>query len=47
VTSSQGLPQVQWNGARLASGIYIANVEMDNASGGVMNRQRLKILVIH
>jgi hypothetical protein len=36
-----------WNASGLASGIYIANVEMDNASGGVVNSQRLKILVLH
>lgn len=47
VTSAPGLPQAQWNASGMASGIYIASVEMDNASGGVMNRQRLKILVIH
>ncbi len=36
-----------WNASGLASGIYIANVEIDNASGGVINSQRLKILVLH
>jgi len=37
----------QWNASGLASGIYIANMEIDNASGGVINTQRLKILVLH
>jgi flagellar hook assembly protein FlgD len=36
-----------WSAAGLASGIYIANIEIDNANGGVINQQRLKILVIH
>jgi flagellar hook assembly protein FlgD len=36
-----------WTATGLASGIYIVNVEVDNASGGVINQQRLKLLVIH
>jgi len=36
-----------WSAVGLASGIYIVNVEIDNANGGVVNQQRLKILVIH
>jgi hypothetical protein len=38
---------VPWSASGLASGIYIANVEIDNASGGIINNQRLKILVLH
>ncbi len=36
-----------WSAVGLASGIYITNIEIDNANGGVINQQRLKILVIH
>jgi flagellar hook assembly protein FlgD len=36
-----------WNVTGLASGIYIANVEMYNANSGVIGRQFLKVLVIH
>ncbi len=44
---SVGSNTAPWNASGLASGIYIANVEIDNASGGVINTQRLKILVLH
>jgi len=47
LTSSQGLPQTQWNASGMASGIYIAVMEIDNSSGGMLNRQRLKILLLH
>jgi uncharacterized repeat protein (TIGR01451 family) len=36
-----------WNTSAMASGIYIASVEVDNANGGAVNDQRLKILVVH
>ena len=42
-----GTPTAAWNASGLASGIYIANVEVDNANGGVVSQQRLKILVLH
>jgi len=42
-----GTTTATWNASGIASGIYIANVEIDNANGGVVNQQRLKILVIH
>jgi uncharacterized repeat protein (TIGR01451 family) len=46
--SSPGQLQVQWDtSAGVASGIYIASVEVDGASGGMISRQKLKVLMIH
>jgi flagellar hook assembly protein FlgD len=42
-----GTIKANWSASGFASGIYIANVEIDNAGGGIMNEQRLKILVLH
>jgi len=36
-----------WNASGIASGIYIAVLEIENANGGIVNQQRLKILVLH
>jgi hypothetical protein len=47
LTSPSGDPEVPWNAGGMASGIYIAVVEVDNVNGGVVNRQRLKVLLIH
>jgi hypothetical protein len=47
LTSPQGSPIVPWNATGMASGIYIAVMEIDNSNGGVINRQRLKVLLIH
>lgn len=47
LTSPSGDPEVPWNAGGMASGIYIAVVEVDNTDGGVVNRQRLKVLLIH
>jgi len=47
VTSPQGSPVVPWNATGMASGIYIAVLEVDNSNGGVISRQRLKVLLIH
>jgi fimbrial isopeptide formation D2 family protein len=44
---ASGTLTAPWNASGMASGIYIACVEVDNANGGVVNQQRLKILVIH
>jgi uncharacterized repeat protein (TIGR01451 family) len=40
-------PTAPWNAAGLASGIYIANVQMSNSNNGVIGGQFLKILVLH
>jgi flagellar hook assembly protein FlgD len=45
ITSSS--TQTPWDASGVASGIYIANVEIDDPSGGMINRQFLKVLVLH
>jgi flagellar hook assembly protein FlgD len=47
VVSPAGIPEVNWNAAGLASGIYIAVVDIQNAAGADIGVQRLKILVLH
>jgi flagellar hook assembly protein FlgD len=47
LNSSNGTPQVNWNGTGMASGIYIAALTLQNADGGTLAVQRLKILIIH
>jgi flagellar hook assembly protein FlgD len=46
-TVSSGTTQVQWDSFGVASGIYLASVEVDGANGGVVSRQILKLLVVH
>ena len=38
---------VDWNASGLASGIYIAVVEVDNANGDAVSHQKLKVLLTH
>jgi flagellar hook assembly protein FlgD len=40
-------PTTTWSAVGLASGIYIANVEVDDANGGVVSHPFVKILIIH
>jgi flagellar hook assembly protein FlgD len=50
ITSISGTPgtaTVQWTATGIASGIYLASVEIQNSNGGVIERQTLKILVLH
>jgi uncharacterized repeat protein (TIGR01451 family) len=50
VTSISGTPgsaTAQWTASGIASGLYFAAVEVENASGGVIERQTLKLLVLH
>jgi len=47
LTSASGTPIQPWSPVGLASGIYLANVEVHNASGGVVNRQFVKVLYLH
>jgi flagellar hook assembly protein FlgD len=44
---SSSLPAVGWTPNGLASGIYIASVEVDNANGGLLSRQNVKVLILH
>ncbi len=45
--SLSGDPEVSWNAAGMASGIYIAVVDVDNSTGGLVGRQKLKVLLVH
>ncbi len=50
VTSIPGMPGVatnQWTATGMASGIYIVAVEVQDSNGGVLERQLLKVLVLH
>ncbi len=47
MTSASGMPVQPWSPVGLASGIYLANVEVHNANGGVVNRQFVKVLLLH
>jgi hypothetical protein len=42
-----GTNLAQWDASGVASGMYIAVVDALNAQGGLVGRQRLKIVVIH
>jgi uncharacterized repeat protein (TIGR01451 family) len=42
-----GTATAQWTASGIASGIYIAAVEVQNANGGVIERQTLRLLVLH
>ncbi len=45
--TSGGAVETAWDASGVASGIYVASVEIDDANSGVINRQRLKVLVMH
>jgi uncharacterized repeat protein (TIGR01451 family) len=50
VQSIQGAPgtaSAQWNAAGIASGVYIVAVEVQDANGGILEHQLLKVLVMH
>jgi flagellar hook assembly protein FlgD len=42
-----GPATVTWNASGMASGLYVAAAEVQNASGGVIGRQTTKVLVLH
>jgi flagellar hook assembly protein FlgD len=42
-----GANQVSWNATGLASGIYIGMVEVLDSEGGILQRQAVKVQVIH
>ncbi len=46
IEGSPGSNQVVWNGAGVASGVYLAQVDEFDANGGLLNRQVIKIAVI-
>ncbi len=47
LSSFHGFPQVGWIATGMASGIYVASVNIQNAGGGTIGTQRLKVLVLH
>lgn len=50
VASIQGTPGTQtayWTATNIASGLYFAVVEVEDANGGVIEHQTLKLLVLH
>jgi len=44
---SPGIATASWDAAGMASGVYIVAVQVQDASGGVLDHQLLKVLVIH
>ncbi len=47
VAGTPGTATAQWTASGMASGIYFAVVEVQNVNGGVIERQTLKLLVLH
>ena len=47
VSGSSGTALAAWNASGVASGIYIATVEVVDMNGNIIRQQRLKVLVIH
>jgi flagellar hook assembly protein FlgD len=47
ITGAPGTTTVPWNASGMASGIYIAAVQVQDVNGGVLANQLLKVLVLH
>ena len=47
VEGAAGTNQALWNATGLASGLYLAAVDLVDANGGIAGRQILKIVVLH
>jgi hypothetical protein len=47
ISGTPGTATAQWTATGMASGIYLAAVEVQDANGGVLERQTLKLLVLH
>jgi len=47
IPGSPGTPTTQWNALGMASGVYIVAVQVQDANGGVLDNQLLKVLVLH
>jgi hypothetical protein len=47
ITGPSGTAMASWNATRIASGIYIASVEVQDGNGGVIKQQLMRILVLH
>jgi uncharacterized repeat protein (TIGR01451 family) len=47
IPGTPGSTSTQWTATGMASGIYIAAVQVQNANGGIIENQLLKILILH
>jgi uncharacterized membrane protein len=47
ISGTQGKTSTQWTATGMASGLYIAAVEVQDVNGGVLEHKLLKILVLH
>jgi len=47
ISQTPGIAIAQWNATGMASGLYLAVVEAQNSSDGIIQTQTLKILVLH
>jgi hypothetical protein len=47
IPGSPGTATAQWNALGMASGVYIIAVQVQDANGGILENQLLKVLVLH
>jgi len=47
ISQTPGIAIAQWTVTGIASGLYLASVEVLNSNGGVIEHQTLKLLVLH
>jgi len=47
ISGTQGTATASWTATGIASGLYLASVEVSDLNGGVMKHQTLKLLVMH
>jgi uncharacterized repeat protein (TIGR01451 family) len=47
VQGTPGMQSTQWSATGIASGLYFAVVEVQDANGGVIEHQTLKLLILH
>jgi len=47
IPGTPGTAMAQWNAAGIASGVYVAVVQVQDSNGGVLENQLLKVLVLH
>jgi flagellar hook assembly protein FlgD len=47
IQGATGTATAQWTAAGIASGLYLASVEVRDTNGGVIEHQTLKVLVLH
>jgi hypothetical protein len=46
-STTSGLAQATWNASGMASGIYIAVIQMYNSNDGLVGHQAVKVMVMH